>query len=569
MYKIVNCLLFTLFIASCVQSPRVIDPQLLEIDSFLESYPDSALTALENFPSLESLDKYNESYYNILLTAARNKMEISLLESDVLIDKAIKNLSRKNDPILLARAYLYKGRIWAELKEPENASSILQKAINLLISSKKEDTETLAKIYDDLGNIYIDQDLYNLALETFSKEYQVDQKIGNSTGMVLSLKNIGKIFLLKNELDSSYFYYQEAIKYTSLSPDSIILLDYLHNDLAVYYEMQEEYDLALHYLNQIKERRDNYEYNKATILIKKQLYDSAFPILFNLANSSNTDNMSFKMLSSLPLGEIEYNKGNYKNAYNYIKEYSIVLDSIIFSRKTKEIKILDYKYNLERKTSQIKSRIQLLGIVIISIFLLIGVVSYFLYLLKKKKREIIDKEKDNELLKREKKILLKEQEINLLNDKYLNLQGEIISLQKQKNEHFSNFNEEIHSKENEINELKKQIETKRMFREPIYKHLLEIEQQVKLGQKIKFNNKLFNQLFEEIEISFPLLLSEIREEYPPIERENLFIICLMKLGFTSKFIGYFLNLNDSSVRQRIVRLKPKLPVFLKNKINEE
>ncbi|MCC8145803.1 MAG: hypothetical protein LIO93_05045 [Bacteroidales bacterium] len=107
MTKIIIFLLFLyIFFASCIQTPRTIDPELFAIDSIIETYPDSALFTLEEMMlSADNFDNYNKAYYYVLLAAAQNKKGVSLIESDVLIDFAIKVLNKKRDMDLLSRAY--------------------------------------------------------------------------------------------------------------------------------------------------------------------------------------------------------------------------------------------------------------------------------------------------------------------------------------------------------------------------------------------------------------------------------------------------------------------------------
>lgn len=544
----------SVLLISCENALRNANHELLRIDNLLETSLDSAEIAFESInPDL--LNNFDRSYYSILLIAIQSKKGESLVDLDKMVDEAIHFFSKKKDLQLLARAYLYKSRIWNELKEDQKAINILQKAIDLLIKNKVENKEILAKIYDDLGNIYSDKYLFDLALEIFRKEYDIDYEMNNPKGMFYSLKNIGETFLMKDDLDSAYYYLMEASNYANqFSIDSNGSLDYLYNTMAIYYDLKDQYDIALECLDKISHKNQNFDFNKATILIKQQQYEMALPILLNMVDSKDIE---IKTASYLQLGEIEYNKGNYKNAFNYYKKYIECLDVIHSESKYKELKILDYKYNLERETFKIKNKTSQNILLLIFFFILIVLLMVFFYFFKRKQQQIKENEKNNLLLQKEK-------EIFRLTEEFLILQNDLTCL-KQKNNNTADYEEKIKRKEEIIAKLKEDIEIKRFMMKSVYDRLLEVDHQIIIGKTESIKPNEFESLFKELELSFPQLISRIRTEYPHIKKDSIFILCLSYFGFKSKTIALILNITDVTVRQRIARLKPKLPEFFKEK----
>ena len=63
--------------------------------------------------------------------------------------------------------------------------------------TKDIEPEILGKLYDDLGNLYLNQSLYDKALGVFQKEYELDKKTNDPCGLSFSLRNL---YNRKNEL---------------------------------------------------------------------------------------------------------------------------------------------------------------------------------------------------------------------------------------------------------------------------------------------------------------------------------------------------------------------------------
>ena len=202
---------------------------------------------------------------------------------------------------------------------------------------------------------------------------------------------------------------------------------------------------------------------------------------------------------------------------------------------------------------------------LLSFFLIIIIaILIFVYQSEAKRYKIQEQEKNNEIKKKEQDLFSKEKEILQLNEKYIFLENEMITLQNTENESILSYKNEVQKKGEEINKLKMEIENRRFMLKPIYEHLVEIERQVKSRETTTIKTTEFDKVYNEIESSFHELIVQIKKEYPAIDKENIFILCLYKYGFTSKTIAQFLNITDSTVRKRIERLRSKISYFSLN-----
>lgn len=560
-----------LLIACDRMTPKA-DPELAEIHQIIETKPDSALHVLETMTPAKSFSDYDQAYYNILLSSARVRSGEVTVESDSLLNIAIHSLSEWRDYELLALAYLNKGRIWSELGDPELAIQSLRKALNLLEIHKNPDLELISKIYDDMGNIYLGENSYNEAMEYFRKEYALDEKIGDPRGRTFSLRNIGWTFLLQNEIDSAYIYFQNALEQAKLASDSIYLRDFLYNDLSMYFWKIDKYGNSLNYLEKITDKNDKYLYNKALILYQQEKTDNALEILQQI---SNFENPQMKVASYNYISLILYKKEDYQRAYDYHEKYAQLTDSIYQQDKANDLWVMDYKYQVERETTRIKNLYQQRGLV--GLFLALSLSGIFIYILTLRKKQRLRKERkqkrqnEKDMMQIERALFVKEQELNVLELHVEKAQNEMQLLREEGPSDQESHKEQLEAKEKEIAQLKIDIETKRFTMTPAYDRLKLIEKELKSGiqtkikmrEQIRFiKNSEYEELYSDLERAFGELIDQVKKTFPTIKKEDIFILCLTKAQFSSTIIGAYLNISSSAVRHQAQRIRSKVSFAL-------
>jgi tetratricopeptide (TPR) repeat protein len=501
MKKFIGFFIFIiLFVSACTNSGRVA-PTFSEVEILLDTKPDSAL---------------------------------------ILIDLAIQHPDRKKDKELLAEAWLYKGRIWNKLREPDEAIGSYHKALDIL--GKENHTKIMSKIYDDMGNIYKEQDLYEKALEMFWKEYSLDLETSNNRGLALSLRNIGNTYFYIQKPDSAFQYLQQASAFARQSEDSIQLLDLIYNDISIYYDEIGEYEESFRYLQKVTDTREHIQLRKGSLFLSLQQPDSAF---YYLVRSAETANIYTKTAAYYYLGELENQRENFKSAYHYCMKYIEQLDSIENLSKTIDLQIINHKYNIQTYKNEHRKKYTVLLLSSV-IFILIVIIIFSLL---DKKKKIIQKRQENELLKKENEIFHLQNQIEKTKKRLFELQEEKDSGMKL-------------TQEKELEKLQLKVDNSQceIFKmKPIYKLILQFSRN-KTENNMEVLRAKDRQLLEnEIKSAFSNFLQNLQSTCPSLTNEEMMYCCLTKLNLQTKVISACFGYTDTNpVRQKKGRIKKKM-----------
>lgn len=93
-------------------------------------------------------------------------------------------------------------------------------------------------IYDNLAECYLEEDLYDVAMEAYKKAYQILHK--DKEHAYYPLRGMAHVFLVQNQLDSALCYFQKAYDCVLVTQDSS-QLPILYNDFAIVYKQKKEY----------------------------------------------------------------------------------------------------------------------------------------------------------------------------------------------------------------------------------------------------------------------------------------------------------------------------------------
>ena len=129
---------------------------LVQADSLMEEYPDSALRILESVEPQQLKVQADKAYYALLLTQARDKNYI-VQTDDSVIRIAIKHYDSAEYIPMQAKAYYYKGCIYRDANRCGDAIKEFLTAIPL--AQKTENQRLLGLIYNNAGYLYYLQDL--------------------------------------------------------------------------------------------------------------------------------------------------------------------------------------------------------------------------------------------------------------------------------------------------------------------------------------------------------------------------------------------------------------------------
>jgi len=146
------------------------------------------------------------------------------------------------------------GIINRELGKVDTAISYYQKGIHLAKSLSAED-EYLAMLYNNLGNIYIDTQQYDLAFQALQTALDLRIKNNNVSGMASSYRNIGSYYLSRKEYKQAEKSLYKAAE-LALIVGSKSLSQSIYSFLFQYYNELQKADSALKYHILMKELED-------------------------------------------------------------------------------------------------------------------------------------------------------------------------------------------------------------------------------------------------------------------------------------------------------------------------
>lgn len=444
--------LLTIGFTACQQHTDY--PQAMQqAEAVMNNHPDSALTLLESMTdTLATLSEETRMYHQLLTIQAKDKQYITHT-SDSLINHIVSFYEDYGNKERLMMAYYYQGSTYRDMNDAPRALKAFQQAIDLNVPNQ----DLLAKIYNQMGTLFMYQGLHDEVIRVNQKAIEAYLSLGKQNKISYFLRDIARMYEVKNMSDSALHYYKKACKTALEDGDSVRYYGIL-GELGGFYYKIKEIDVAKKILlkaadESIRKNKAHIHINLGNIYTESQQWDSAYhyykKVLF-------FGDIYQKCYTYYDLGWLESRKGNYSQAMEYMKQYVQFKDSIdkiketetvakiyaIYNYQHTEAENAHLKLNIEKE--KIENLIILLTLSCITIGALIG-----FYHIKKKVQETlriervlkqIEEDKYNNSLaiikENEQKILLLdttakqckhlEKELNLLQKEMLELRNKKI-----------------------------------------------------------------------------------------------------------------------------------------------
>lgn len=541
--------LFSLCLLSGCHSRQSPDKVLLYADSLMELYPDSTLLYLQSL-DISGFSESDKVYYGLLLTQATDKNYLPLLPCDSLVEAAL-NYYDEGDGLLRAKALLYKSRIQQSMKMPTEAMENCFEGLKELGDSPKE-LRLKRMLYEDLGGIYQSQSIEDKALDMFQSSYRCDSLLNDEKLLKYSLVNIGWQHVILGSEEFAKEYLHKALQMALEQNDSLFIYNTYHR-LSI---NSENTDSAFVYVRLScryqTEKVDSIGLflSLGDLFLELHELDSAELYLKRVLNSSDFDR---QILASYSLSELEKERGNYEQAFNYRSFYGEHIDSVVSLHKMPEIERLAYKYELE--LGVIKERARTNDIIQYAVSLALILLLLFLLIIQRihRRRKIARLMYESHIAGLNEQIALQQAGIERSKKDLIQLR-----LTQQHNE------KEIAQKEQEI---RKMIDEKEKLRNwffmqtPIYKKIEALK-----NQKI-VTSKEVQVLLQSDQVILKTTLFEIYGEYVKylqstflqLTEEDYIYLCLKLCDLDDQTIAYcYGNPSKQIVVQRRWRLKEKM-----------
>lgn len=556
MHRILLACFCFLLLNSCKQTHHINDT-LRQI----EKEADDAERTLELIGGIDidDLDSYNQGYYNLLLAEALLKKGDRLLTVDSLLTLSLDYFDGAQDKELRARVLLNKGKVWHALDDSEEALRYLYAVFDIL--EKHPDYLILAKTYDELGKIYMEERIYDESLAMFNKGYYCDSIIDRKNFMIYSLCSMGKVYLHKEEPHKSLECFEVA--YSRLGEKDSLLRSYVYECLSIYYTATDNVGKALEYTQRsIEYNLGDVPYNKllnlGDIYASMGQYDSAKHYLNQsiLSNNLYTRTSAYGLLY-----EIEKEASNPELAIEYLLEYQAGFDSIVIISNKTETETLAYKYNVEKAVLEVKNRNKVYILYLVIAFSITFLTSLLIYLLRERKQRAIKEEKERQIILNRKELLEKEREITALIHRVKLLQEESYKNEAVQ-EGLTYYNELIGKKKEELFFMMKkgfESECEAFRKKNIFARIIELSTQEKDKSKQILTYEEQTLLWKELKKTFPLFMKDLRNTFPALTDDDIKLCCLVITGLSSHAISLCFTVSGTNaIKQRRHRLKTKM-----------
>ena len=586
--------------------PRTERPTLERAEAWMDSHPDSAQQLLEAIPQPERLSKEEYATWCLLVTQAHDKNYV-VHTSDSIIDVAVRYFGERGEPQLYPKALYYKGRIWQDLGETEQATALFVRALD--VGEQATDYSQLFLIASRLGTLYAHLNLQNEAMEAYQKALYYAVSCQDSSSISYAYSYIGRVYGLSEKWEQSFDYYEKAlklaVKISDKSAEKLAIQEYVAVCVnAEYFDKAED---LIDGLIEIGQREEKASDQGELFLTLGNLFwqigenDKA---AFYLKKALQSDNLHTLAGGSQCLYYLYEEQKLYEEAIRYNNLYWEYTDSIQRVANRKDIMEMSAKYNHEKvENENLQLRLKMIRLIFYCVVGLLGASSVIILLLKRlkiKKRQVLEQNVNLEILRKdldensrqvacylqEKKTLsvrlgklqqectfLKNQKLGLLSSEK-KLQAEIDCLLKQNQK-----------KENEIKKMKKEkpsqlteykdlqtinrtLERKIEALEEGILTVVDVQDQEKnvitfeLLRKMRTVNKPlseeeWNKLFVMVNLLYGKFVERLYKTFSNIKEEDLKLCCLVKLGFTNEEIASILCVHPDTVNKRKLRFKSK------------
>jgi transcriptional regulator with PAS, ATPase and Fis domain/TPR repeat protein len=251
------------------------------------------------------------------------------------------------------------GRIYNELGNYDKALEML--FYSLKIYQSENDKQNIAEVLNKIAISFTEIGLYDRAIEHNLKAIEICEALNKKGVCAYTCNNIGITYQHSKNYEAALEYFFKSLKLGEEMND-LRLMTFVFNNIGEIYLSQKKFELALDYLLKAKKTvADTDKYALSTILfnlgkayLKLGEPNKVFQYLDPaIALSEELNVLSIKMEIYAGAHEIYSELGEFEYAYDYLKKYYEIKESIInaeSARKIEETQSGDINGLLHRET---------------------------------------------------------------------------------------------------------------------------------------------------------------------------------------------------------------------------
>lgn len=545
--------------------PVTYPEELTKADSLLRLDPaqaDSASSVLKRFkPRLSGEPESARMFYHLLKTKADDKRYV-VHQSDSIMRQVIRYYEKEGNDTLLPEAYYYLGSVYRDMQDAPRAIEAFQRSLDLRSGN---DDDLVGRTYNQIGMLLGRQSLYEAALPMLDSAKYYYQQINNQSGIAFALRDIGRMYDMLHERDSSERYYRQSYD-NAVAMNERYLMDHLGIELANAYTEWDKLDSAKAVFSRIAgfEKNAIYLQGMGFLKLKENDSDSArYYFQEALSPGKTSQILSLCQVVNHELAKIEAGRGNYRAAWNYDQVSRLWADSIKQVTRTTETGNVHALYNyqhIEKQNRQLleeRAHNRLIVSCTVSALLLFVLAGLLLWIHIIYKRQIMKEQyqrlltaKEEQYQKSQQRINDNKQEIDRLNQaiERSNAENDKLKILKAQLEKkiLEAVNQQIQISQEEQLSKKQQIR-----KSDIYQWFYTQAQQ---NTAVLDNDIHWQILYDELDESYNHFTHRLQTLCPDIKKRELRTCCCLKIGFHPTEIAIFFNISVqaiSNIRQRL------------------
>lgn len=529
---------------------------LLDVESYIQERPDSALRVLRSVDSLMLNTKSLHARYSLLFAMALDKNYIDTTALSIL-EPTVAYYERLGSPQDKMLSCYYLGRIYANRKDYPNAVIFYSQALR---ESSEYDYYHRGLIYAASADAYNasfndEEELRNTILA-----YECFEKIGDKD-LDLSLYKVAQAYHNNERFDVADSLY--SLVYSGKDSTSRLALyameDLVSNDL---YQEKQDVERDLELLEYVAEHRGNlslesyYEYAYLLLLAGKE--SEAENILSQLSNrEANGKTMEIRY-------RIAECKGQNEEALALLKSMLSHQNDVVKKKLAQSVfKAQSDYYRLTAEVSEQKSTISNQRSIIILITGLMIIALLYVIFMKRKSTLVREKDRLTQAVEESERLL--ETVRNRANEEKSEREKDILDLKSR--------NEREQDKIKDLREMYVTLYQKRFseigkYYDAASSHRLESIKEKAYHDVISSTQALFEEIasgsegqkkFEaRINADLDDIVSKIRSDFPKLKDDDIRFICYLIVGFNTSTISFLMDISKENVRVKKHRLREKL-----------
>lgn len=343
-----TALLALLLFPSCRRQSGDIDSFLHNAESLMNEHPEDALSIIRHIDRRKIYSSASEARYALLYSQALDKNYVDVT-SDSLTAVAVNYYDRHGTKHERAMAHYYQGRVFSNAGNFDAAIRSYSLAEDA--ASGTDDYYLLGLINNAVGNLHFEQYDLDEALQRDQQAASFFHRAQSPYNEALAYIGVGTVYSLKGDNVNVEKAYNKAIEiYKELNATDKILP--LYEDIIIETKLNTGIDLS-----SIKRDLRHYYtiYNNGRIPIQSMGLWQGIYLKANELDSARLcgeiilrNRQAFnahKIAGCYSLLErIEMARGNYPEAYRYVKQYIAVMDSINQEKEEALVLELEQKY---------------------------------------------------------------------------------------------------------------------------------------------------------------------------------------------------------------------------------